>query len=227
VKTLKSAVIRDDVCCHAGTPRRWWTSACLAGLLLMVATAGKGIGQPAPQASKSLEEMSVEELQQLSTASLAREQALMAAIKQERARVEWYLTFVDQILQMQRFLGEDGGRDPGQTLMATGQRIYYYSFSLQEWNALIADHQAVTTRYFQRVGQWAANNPAFVQQLQAAWQQYGWKIVQSQDVTNELLAANQVLAWASGYPSIVPALDHFQGTRQRVAVALAAIGQSS
>jgi hypothetical protein len=210
---------------HSTKQSRWWPAVLLAGILPIVFTARVGNTQPAPAAAQSLEQMSVAELQQFVATARAREQALLEEIRQERERVQWYLIFTDQFLQMQRFLGESGGSDSWQDLVATRRYLYDQSFGPQEWSTLLANHHGVAARYFQRVGQSAMSNAALQQQLQATWQQYEGKIGRGEDISTELLTANQILAWALGYPTIVPELDHFQGTRQRVEAAMVVVDQ--
>jgi hypothetical protein len=155
----------------------------------------------------------------------AQRQALMQELAQERQRVAWYLTFVDQILQMERFVGQRDQAGAWQALAGTRQRLYYQSFIQQEGAAMLADHQAKTNRHFQAVSQSLANVPQAAgaqgqQYLAQAWQQYTQKIARGEDVTPELQMSLQVFAWSKGYPHVPPEFDYFTGTQQRVAAAL-------
>ncbi len=189
--------------------------------LLLGFCGGSGDAQTPLPENVRLENLSRPQLTQLYHRLAARMETLSTQIEQERARVHWYLTYADEILQMQRSLGELQG-DPGQQLVTTGQYVYNQSFTAAEWQQLLQNHYAVATRYFGWIGQSAGHYPALHQELQAAWQQYAWKIQQAQSVNAELAAASRILAQASGNPSL--AAD-FQGTQQRVTETLRRLEQ--
>jgi len=201
---------------------RSWLSISFGGLLLLC-LVDAGITQ-VPVSREALQQH-IQTLEQQKAALQAQRVTLLQGLQQERQRVTWYLTFVDQILQMERFGGQRDQAGAWQALTATRQRLYYQSFGQQEGAAMLADHQTHTNRYFQAVDQVLASAPQpFANQarqvLGSVWQQYTQKMAGGQEVTAELQEALRLFAQARGYPSLPPHFDYFTGTQQRIAAAM-------
>jgi hypothetical protein len=159
---------------------------------------------------------------------------LEAERNQERRRVMHYLTLLDEIIVIRRVLARWGTEDPLQWLMATRGQLYYNSFKVEEWAALIQDHRTWARQYFALVdqavrtsGTWPPDRPPLQwralaeQELVGVRQRYEQQMTQSANPVAELMRANQILAWTNGVVGMTPVLDHFGGTSQRVAAAMA------
>lgn len=155
----------------------------------------------------------------------ARIPSLMSSLAEELRRVQVYLAYSDQLLRMQVAQGALTAEGAERLLAERGALLYRQSYTEADLQALVAQHRTASAAYFQRIDgaigaarQWPpGTSPARArQQLEQAARDHAAALARREDVRPALRRANEVLAWASGFASLPPSLDHFGGQFGRV-----------